>query len=467
MAKKLALFLDGTWNDLRMKNRTNVSRLAQAVLPESATGVRQVVFYDEGVGVSAGVGKIADFATKTLGGALGKGLDRKVEAAYRFLVLNYEPGDDIYIFGFSRGAFTARSTCGLIRKIGILKRECFDVCPQAFELYADSTQSRRSPATVQFRARYGHDVVSGEEDYAQYLDPAALQALAAAKAPPASPVATSTLEELFQHRDTAQTRKLQITARSAGPNGADRTLHTYRLMYVGLWDTVASMGLPERLGLFADAANSKYRFHDTEASSLISSLRHAVSIDENRKVFSSTPVSNIDVLNQEWATARGFSVGDVAQNLEPDQPLTPGPAYVPYRFRPYQQRWFPGDHGAVGGGNPVLGLSSHTLRWIAEGAAWAGLEFNWTGGQLEDARTSVNPLVDWPERRKKNLLGNLGGYSNRSGPKHIRELGDTAYERYCRAPEEIPANARLMAGQPGPRPRLPPPPTYPANLPMA
>lgn len=462
MPKKLALFLDGTWNDLRMKDRTNVSRLAQAVLPRSRSGARQIVFYDEGVGVASGVSKIADFATKAFGGATGGGLDRKVEAAYRFLVLNYEPGDDIYVFGFSRGAFTARSVCGMIRKIGILKRECFDVCPRAFDLYADTKLDKKSPTLVDFRARYGHDVASGAEDHPAYLTASGQAALLKATAPASEPYAADTLEDIFQYRDTARTTDVEIDRPELAGRG--EPLRTYRLMYLGLWDTVASIGLPERLGLFADAVNSRYRFHDTNASSLIASLRHAVSIDERRKVFSSTAVDNIDDLNRAWAKARGYSVEDEAQNIEPDRPIRPGPAYVPYRFRPYQQRWFPGDHGASGGGNPVHGLSSYTLRWIAEGAAWAGLEFRWDGGQLEEARTQINPMADWPARGKKNLIGDLWGYSRRAGPIHVREVGDTAYERYSRDPSEVPENVRVMRAQPWPRPLAPPPPTYPPDL---
>ena len=359
MPKKLALFLDGTWNDLRMKDRTNVSRLAQAVLPRSQGGARQVVFYDEGVGVASGVSKLADFATKSFGGATGGGLDRKVEAAYRFLVLNYEPGDDIYVFGFSRGAFTARSVCGMIRKIGILKRECFDVCPRAFDLYADTKLDKKSTTLVDFRARYGHDVASGPEDYPNYLTDPAQAALLKATASPPEPYGASALEEVFQYRDTAMTAEVKVDRPELAHRG--EPLRTYRLMYLGLWDTVASIGLPERLGLFADAVNSRYKFHDTSASSLIASLRHAVSIDERRKVFSSTAVDNVENLNRAWAKARGYSVDDQAQNIEPDRPVTPGPAYVPYRFRPYQQRWFPGDHGSSGGGNPVHGSDNVTV----------------------------------------------------------------------------------------------------------
>lgn len=69
MRKKLAIFCDGTWNDLRMANRTNVSRLAKCVAPRAADQqTRQVVFYDEGVGVGGNISKAADQLVKLWGG---------------------------------------------------------------------------------------------------------------------------------------------------------------------------------------------------------------------------------------------------------------------------------------------------------------------------------------------------------------------------------------------------------------
>src|SRR5690606_3000350 len=101
MAEKLAVFCDGTWNDLRKPHPTNVVRLAKCVAETSDAGEPQVVYYDSGVGVAANIGWLVDKATKYIGGALGRGLDQKIEDAYRFLVLNFEPDDEIYVFGFS------------------------------------------------------------------------------------------------------------------------------------------------------------------------------------------------------------------------------------------------------------------------------------------------------------------------------------------------------------------------------
>src|SRR5262245_7508761 len=100
--KRLAIFLDGTWNE--RDDRTNVSRLYGLVAPRDSLGVSQDCHYDPGVGTEP--------FHRLIGGAFGEGLSRNVRDAYRFLVNRYEEGDEVYAFGFSRGAYTARSLGG-------------------------------------------------------------------------------------------------------------------------------------------------------------------------------------------------------------------------------------------------------------------------------------------------------------------------------------------------------------------
>jgi len=429
MRKKLAIFCDGTWNDLRMPALTNVARLAKCVASDAADGTPQIVFYDEGVGVAGGVSVLTNELVKLWGGAFGRGLDQKIENAYRFLVINYEPGDDIYIFGFSRGAYTARSLCGLIRKCGILKRSFFDKTPEALALYRDDRHPR-DPVMVDFRTRYSHEQAAGSEDHARL----GITAPESTRAPRAA----ESYEDLYQYRP------------------AD----TYRMMYLGVWDTVGSMGIPDRFGLLR-FLNRKYRFHDTDLSSLIASARHAVAIDEDRRVFGSTAMSNIDAVNREWAAATGWNV----QNEY-------APTYVPYDFRPYQQLWFPGDHGAVGGGNPQPALSSRTLLWIAEGAERAGLTLRWTcppsepALELEKAAQCLDPCANWRvnkdgslrKPKQKDFLGEIGGFRPRSGPKRLDEVGDFAALRWCRDPSYRLGNLSILRGTtcPPPAKALPP-----------
>ena len=105
--KRFALFLDGTWNNIN--DSTNVWRL-KSLCKNTA---EQKVYYSAGVGTQKG--------EKLLGGMFGMGINEEVISAYEWLVENYEIGGHIYIFGFSRGAFTARSLSGFISKCGLLK----------------------------------------------------------------------------------------------------------------------------------------------------------------------------------------------------------------------------------------------------------------------------------------------------------------------------------------------------------
>ncbi len=102
--KRLAVFLDGTWNSIN--SNTNVWRMRALCASKSKDGKPQLVYYEVGV-------------NGFLGGVFGQGLDENIRLAYEWLVENYNDGDEIFIFGFSRGAFTARALAGLIAIDGI------------------------------------------------------------------------------------------------------------------------------------------------------------------------------------------------------------------------------------------------------------------------------------------------------------------------------------------------------------
>jgi uncharacterized protein (DUF2235 family) len=149
--KRLVMCCDGTWNraDQVFKDGkpcvTNVLKTAVRVAKRDGD-ILQIVYYDQGVGT----GNLVD---RVVGGATGKGLEDNIYDAYRFLVANYEPGDEIYLFGFSRGAFTARSIGGMIRKCGILRREHADRYASALALYHSDAKPGDETAT-RFRADY-------------------------------------------------------------------------------------------------------------------------------------------------------------------------------------------------------------------------------------------------------------------------------------------------------------------------
>ena len=129
MAKRIVFCADGTWQ--QPLNNTNVYRLYKALALSSS----QVTFYDDGVGADAtGLARI-------LQGAFGEGILQKVQQGYTKIAHVYEPGDQIYLFGFSRGAYTARSLAGMIAACGLPTGSFSDNCvAQAFGAYRNPSQ---------------------------------------------------------------------------------------------------------------------------------------------------------------------------------------------------------------------------------------------------------------------------------------------------------------------------------------
>lgn len=129
--KRLVICFDGTWNDAdNMGANTNVALLSRAIHATTHTGgVLQSVLYLRGVGTTG-----LD-VTQKFDGATGLGIDDNIRSGYMFLAQNYVPGDEIFVFGFSRGAFTARSLVGLISATGLLLRQSLGHLGQAWLYY--------------------------------------------------------------------------------------------------------------------------------------------------------------------------------------------------------------------------------------------------------------------------------------------------------------------------------------------
>lgn len=137
--KRIVICADGTWNETERKDKktgrpqpTNVLKVARAVLPRSSAGVDQVVDYHEGVGTLG-------YLDKWTGGAFGRGMERNIRSLCRFLVYNYEPNDELYFFGFSRGAFTVRTLVGFMNTVGLLQKDDDYYTPEIYNLYQSST----------------------------------------------------------------------------------------------------------------------------------------------------------------------------------------------------------------------------------------------------------------------------------------------------------------------------------------
>jgi uncharacterized protein (DUF2235 family) len=149
--RRLIICADGTWNrpdgsKVGQPKPTNVTKIARAICPVASDGTSQIVYYHEGVGTGFGP------LERVLGGAFGIGLSKNIRTAYRFLVDNHNPGDEIFLFGFSRGAYTVRSLGGLIRKCGILHPRHTDKIPDAYAFYRSSVRPD-DPEAVEFRKK--------------------------------------------------------------------------------------------------------------------------------------------------------------------------------------------------------------------------------------------------------------------------------------------------------------------------
>ncbi len=146
--KRLIVCMDGTWNRPDQRDRgkrkpTNVVLISRAILPLAPDGQHQVIYYDEGVGTHWGLDRVT-------GGAFGQGISKNIRDAYRFLVNNYSAGEELFFFGFSRGAFTVRSLAGFIRKCGLLPKDHAFFIEDAYQLYHRADVEPDSPVAAKF-----------------------------------------------------------------------------------------------------------------------------------------------------------------------------------------------------------------------------------------------------------------------------------------------------------------------------
>jgi uncharacterized protein (DUF2235 family) len=218
--KRIIVCCDGTWNrpdqvDRGTVSPSNVTKMALAVAPRDAGGAVQQVYYHRGVGTGRW--------DRIRGGVFGRGLSRNIRDAYRFLVENYDVGDELIFFGFSRGAYTVRSLAGFIRNCGLLRKEHRDRVEEAYRLY------RRRDADSH---------------------PRAIEA------------------QLFRK---------SYTYESYG--------HEVRIRCLGVWDTVGALGIP--IGWIGKVTRFVLRlqFHDVKLSSYVDNAFQALAIDERRPPF--------------------------------------------------------------------------------------------------------------------------------------------------------------------------------------
>lgn len=380
-AKRLVFCFDGTWNQLSADRPTNVVQLAQMVQPVARDGTPQIVYYDEGIGTNMNrVLQLRD-------GAFGRGMLRIIREAYRFLIFNYQSGDEIFAFGFSRGAYTARSFVGFIRHAGILDVDNANVIDRAIRIYreAEAGAGIESPEGLKFRSEYcsGVCVSAADRDYR------------------------------IKHL----------------PGFDPATAPILTIRYLGVWDSVSALGLP----VFIPGSklfNARYNFHNAVLTSKIKAARHAVAIDELRLAFNANLFGRAKVEELNGRLKRK------------------GAPPMPEWLLPYQEKWFPGVHGAVGGGGTLHGLSDEALEWVLRGARLAGLELR---GEVDnpgfDLRPNpFEPVFNEPQLpwSKRGIVGWLRSWfeASRKGPAKLEELSLAALRRWHAAPDMLPERQR-------------------------
>ncbi len=237
--RNIVLCFDGTWNSDDRASPTNVVKTHQALPASTGPGTRQLRYYDRGVGTGR--------FDRVRGGVVGLGLARNVELAYVWLGSNYRPGDRLFLFGYSRGAYTARSLAGLIGLCGVPDPERCASAGQPVGLVAHR-------GMVIYRQRRG-----------------------AARA------------------DSAE-RHVERFALS-GATGADDALRAVH--FIGVWDTVGALGVPVAWLNWIGAR--RHRFHDVRLDRHIRHACHAVAIDEERRPFAPTLWTNRPAPGQDVA----------------------------------------------------------------------------------------------------------------------------------------------------------------------
>lgn len=393
--KRLVFCFDGSWNKINTDNLTNVALTAAAIgrsqtveVGDSALlakglkvgdRISQIVHYDEGVGTNR--------KDKYGGGIFGKGLYENVREAYIFLCLNYEPGDELYLFGFSRGAYTARSFAGLVGNCGIMRSEHIEQVIEAAALYKERGQARSAEQRELLQEKlftlirqYGH------------------------------PVTTCQAEDEWKRCKHGL---------------GDHTQPLVDIRYIGLWDTVkTTLTLRNLFGMY----DPDTEFHDEDIPECTSAGRHAVALDEHRGSFDVTLWGNLEESNRA-----AMRKSDISGDYE---------SYSTDSNRAFQEIWFPGTHGAVGGGGERRGLSDTALLWVLDGAREQGLQIN------TDAESKVFLLQPTPIDYLDNTEddGAMEEFSDfwkklkrghvRVGPRGLHEVSDSAIARFA-APADL------------------------------
>ncbi len=303
--RQLIICCDGTNNTLTANDHdTNVLKTFE--LLASAGNPRQILYYDPGVGApdalpSTGLDEwFRNKCTRLWGLASGRGIYENISQAYLFLMTHYRPGDQVFLFGFSRGAFTVRCLSGMVHLFGIIDPHHQAMLPTLLRVYFSAKEKTRF-----FRFANETSIF--------------LKSLLGIEAP----------QEINNRDEVARQIRLNFGS------GERKEAGVY---FVGVWDTVSSVGFPG----FSVSMSSNPNILNKR----IEHVRHALALDEHRAQFKPRVYEQNDF-------------GDASQTQS------------------LRQRWFRGNHCDIGGGyteKTEAALSDHSWRWMLDEARQCGLE---------------------------------------------------------------------------------------------
>jgi uncharacterized protein (DUF2235 family) len=332
--RQIILGCDGTNNTLTGGSHdTNVLKLIGQLAPEDGD---HLLYYDPGVGSADQLPSVnlANYLhrkwQRIAGLANGRGIYENIAETYLFLVDHYRPGDQIYIVGFSRGAFTARAVAGMINLFGIVTPHSRSLILTLIRVYFSTPG--KSKADMGFWPRRSAKKTVRSAHHNQML--ATSTAIASPGATPAQ--ITHYLAHIKTHRNTREEIASQVRATFASADGACAPIH-----FVGVWDTVESVGM---IGLQRKITSNG----GTRDKPQFRHIRHALSLDEHRRTFAP---------RLYWDDDYDENAGDPATG------------------RSLRQRWFRGVHSDVGGGyaEREAGLSDQAYHWMLGEAVACGL----------------------------------------------------------------------------------------------
>ena len=354
MSKNIVLLSDGTGNSSAKLFKTNVWRLFQAI--DLTKPEKQVAYYDNGVGTSS----FKLFAA--LGGIFGFGLKRNILDIYSFCCRNYKEGDNIYGFGFSRGAFTIRVVAGFISSMGLVRYNGSE---------ADLARDAKTAYRRFLSERKFHSGV--------FVTP------------------LRKLRDFVRHTIRGKPTVEQITFTPIE-----------KFHFLGVWDTVDAYGGPiEEITRAIDYWYWPLSMPDQFMNQKITRACHALAIEEERDAFK-------PVLWDERYVRRDGKLRSIDQDWTP-APSDPDKPLAAIDRERISQVWFVGVHSDIGGGYPADGLSYFSLKWMMQRAEVYGLTF------LVPVQDAWMKSLVGPYDKLNDSRHGLAGYY-RYRPRNLRDL---------------------------------------------